>query len=80
MHGHMESDDQSYVDRAELAAWALRDPIQRFQERLLREGFLTAAEVAEIEAAVRATMDGAVEFASSSPYPELAELTTDVYA
>jgi TPP-dependent pyruvate/acetoin dehydrogenase alpha subunit len=80
MRGHMEADDQSYVDRNELAAWAAKDPIRRFQEGLLREGLLSAGEVAQIEARVRATMDAAVAFASSSPYPELAELTADVYA
>ena len=80
MHGHMEADDQSYVDRNELAAWAAKDPIRRFQERMLRKGLLTAAEVAEIEARVRFAMDTAVAFASASPYPELSELTADVYA
>jgi pyruvate dehydrogenase E1 component alpha subunit len=80
MHGHMEIDDQSYVDPAELAAWAAKDPIQRFQDRLLRQGFLTAAEIAGIEARVRSTMDAAADFAAASPYPDPAELTTDVYA
>lgn len=80
MHGHMEADDQSYVDPNELAAWAAKDPIRRFQDRLLRQGLLTSAEVAQIEAQVRSTMDGAVSFAASSPYPEFAELTTGVYA
>jgi TPP-dependent pyruvate/acetoin dehydrogenase alpha subunit len=46
----------------------------------LRKGLLTAEEVAGIEAQVRSTIDAAVAFASSSPYPELAELTSDVYA
>jgi pyruvate dehydrogenase E1 component alpha subunit len=80
MRGHMEADDQSYVDRNELAAWAAKDPIRCFEERLLRNGLLTAAEVAQIEAGVRSTMDAAVQFATSSPYPEASELTTDVYA
>jgi TPP-dependent pyruvate/acetoin dehydrogenase alpha subunit len=80
MHGHMEADDQSYVDPKELAAWAAKDPIRRFQERLLRKGLLTAKEVAEIEARVHSAIEAAVAFATASPYPELAELTTDVYA
>jgi len=80
MHGHMEADDQSYVDPNELAAWAAKDPISRFQERLLGKGLLTTTELAQIEARVRSTMDTAVAFAISSPYPELAELTTDIYA
>ena len=80
MHGHMEMDDQSYVDRQELAAWAAKDPIQRHKERLLREGLLSAEEVAQMETRVRSTIEAAVAFAGSSPYPELAELTTEIYA
>ena len=80
LHGHMEADDQSYVDPAELAAWAEKDPIRQFQERMLRWGLLTAAEIPQIEAAVRSTMDAAVDFATASPYPNLEEITTDVYA
>jgi pyruvate dehydrogenase E1 component alpha subunit len=80
LRGHMEADDQSYVDPGELAAWAEKDPIRQFQERMLRRGLLTATEIPQIEAGVRSTMDAAVEFATASPYPNLEEITTDVYA
>jgi pyruvate dehydrogenase E1 component alpha subunit len=80
MHGHMEADDQSYVDPNELSAWAAKDPIRQFQERLSRQGFLTGAEIAQIEARVRSTMDAAVTFATESAYPDPSELATDVYA
>ena len=80
MHGHMEADDQSYVDREELAAWAAKDPIQRQTERLVREGVLGAEDVAQMETRARATIESAVAFAGSSPYPELSELTTEIYA
>jgi pyruvate dehydrogenase E1 component alpha subunit len=80
LRGHMEADDGSYMDRAELAAWALKDPIRQFEERMARRGLLTAAEIARMETRVRSTMDAAVEFAGSSPYPGPEEITTDVYA
>ncbi len=80
MHGHLEMDDLSYVDPDELRAWALRDPIQRFQERLLRKGLLTEAELAGIQSQVQARMEAAVAFASASPWPEAGQLTTEVYA
>ncbi len=80
MHGHMEADEQAYVDRAELAAWAAKDPISGYRERLLREGAITTQDVASMEARVAATMDAAVSFATTSPYPEMSELTTHVYA
>lgn len=80
MHGHMEMDDQSYVDRDELAAWAAKDPIDRYKERLLQQGLLGAGDIERIEGAVRQRIEAAVEFAAASPYPELSELTMDVYA
>lgn len=80
MHGHMEADDQSYVDRQELAAWAAKDPISTYKERLLREGLRCFEEVAQMETRVRSKIESAAAFAGSSPYPELSELTTEVYA
>jgi acetoin:2,6-dichlorophenolindophenol oxidoreductase subunit alpha len=80
MHGHMEADNQAYVPKAELAAWALKDPIDSYRARLLREGVLTTGEIAQIEARVRATIEAAAAFAAASPMPELSELLTDVYA
>jgi pyruvate dehydrogenase E1 component alpha subunit len=80
MHGHMEADDQSYVDRSELAAWAAKDPIRRLQERMVGKQLFTVEDIAQIESRVCATMDSAVVFATASPYPEFSELTTDIYA
>ena len=78
LRGHMEPDDQSYVDPNELAAWKRKDPIQTLQSRL--EGELDPSELAEIAARVRTTIEEAAAFALESPYPSFDELTTDVYA
>jgi pyruvate dehydrogenase E1 component alpha subunit len=80
LRGHFEPDDQSYVDAQELAAWRERDPLLRTKTRLLENGRLTAASLATMEAQVRQRIDAAVAFAADSPFPELAELVTDVYA
>lgn len=80
LRDHMEPSDQSYVDPAELARWQAKDPIARMRERLLQEGLLTAAELAVLEAEARAALDRAAAFALESPFPEPAELVTDVYA
>ena len=70
MHGHMEADDQSYVDRQELAAWAAKDPIQRQKERLLREGLLSAEVIAQMETRVRSTIESAVAFCLRKKFKE----------
>jgi pyruvate dehydrogenase E1 component alpha subunit len=80
LRGHMEPDNQQYVDPGELASWKARDPIASYEKRLLTDGVVTAEELDAMKARVRARLDEASEFAMSSPYPSFAELTTDVYA
>jgi pyruvate dehydrogenase E1 component alpha subunit len=80
VRGHFEPDDQGYVDQKELAAWRARDPIAFEQQRLQQQLALTSADIAAIEARVHDTIERAVAFAHASPFPELSELTTDIYA
>lgn len=78
--GHMEPDDQFYVDKAELAAWKAKDPIQQLETRLLENDGITPAELQEMKARVTRRIEDATAFALGSPYPGFDELTTDVYA
>ena len=74
--GHVEPDDQSYVDKAELAAWLARDPI----EQLARKLALDPSEVAAARARATAVVEAAWTAACAAPYPAASELLTDVYA
>lgn len=78
--GHMEPDDQAYVDPAELASWKLRDPIAAYEKRLLVSGLVTTEELDEIKAEVTQRVEDAAAFALASPYPSFDQMTTDVYA
>lgn len=78
--GHYEPDDQAYVDAAELAAWKARDPITLLSQHLLQAGTLDRAGIEELQRRVRTRLEAALAFAKDSPFPELSELTTDVYA
>jgi pyruvate dehydrogenase E1 component alpha subunit len=80
MRGHYEPDDQSYVDPKELAAWAVKDPIEAYKKKLLRDGVLTPADIELIEQRVQGVIQRAIEFADGSPFPESTELLADVYA
>jgi len=80
LRGHFEPDDQAYVDPAELAAWRARDPIDGYARRLRADGRLDDERYAQLGARVTAAIDAAVAFANASPYPELSELASDVYA
>jgi pyruvate dehydrogenase E1 component alpha subunit len=72
--GHMEPDDQAYVDKDELESWKRRDPIAALESRFSYE------ELAEMHERVRRSIESAAAFAEASPYPSLSEMTTDVYA
>ncbi len=78
--GHYEPDDQKYVDPKELAAWVARDPIANLKQKLQAAGKLSAADLTAMQQRTQAAVAKAVEFASGSPFPDAAEVTTDVYA
>jgi pyruvate dehydrogenase E1 component alpha subunit len=80
LRGHMEPDDQWYVDPEELAMWRRRDPIVTLSRRLVDGGALTDAAVNEARDRAAGAIERAAAFAVESPYPDPAELTTDVYA
>ena len=80
LRGHYEPDDQSYVDPAELSAWRAKDPIDRLRAKLLTSGTLSETGLQQMRQRVAAAIEQAVAFAAASPFPDTAELTTDVYA
>ncbi len=77
--GHFEGDPLTYRSEEEMAANKAKDPIDRFKKRVLERNLLTQAELDEIDARARATVENAVKFAEASPYPAEEELYTDVY-
>jgi acetoin:2,6-dichlorophenolindophenol oxidoreductase subunit alpha len=80
LRGHLEPDDQSYVNKDELASWRQKDPVAALEARLLENDALTILELEEMKARVRQAIESAAAFAEASPYPSFDELTTDVYA
>ena len=78
--GHFEPDDQAYVDPAEREAWLARDPIAMCRDRLIADGQLTAAQAAALADKVASRIAVAQAFAEASPFPDVSELTRDVYA
>ncbi len=67
--GHAEHDNQSYVPKEELAAWAKKDPIDRYRRRLQETGWATEGELAAIDARIRDELDRAVTLTENEPLP-----------
>ncbi len=78
--GHVEPDDQSYVDAGELEHWLQRDPIRRYSNRLVAEGLIDVAGVSAIARRVHERVEAAMRFAQASPWPAPETLTEHVYA
>ena len=79
-YGHHQGDDTSrYRTADEERSARERDPLALFRECVTAVGSVTLEELDVIDAASRAALDEAVEFAEQSPLPEPADLYTHVY-
>jgi TPP-dependent pyruvate/acetoin dehydrogenase alpha subunit len=76
---HSMFDAQLYRNKQEVEAWRQRDPIALWLERLRAADRVTEADVAAVEAKVRAEVDDAVAFAEAGTWEPVEELLRDVY-
>ena len=63
----------------ELIDWMKKCPIKRTTETVVKENIMTTADIEKLTAEINAEIDKAVKFAKESPYPDVKELTTEVY-
>jgi acetoin:2,6-dichlorophenolindophenol oxidoreductase subunit alpha len=78
--GHYVGDPLTYRPKSEAdRVRETRDPLARFEERVVRERGLAADDLRRIDDDVSSAIAAAVRFAESSPPPEPADLLTDVY-
>lgn len=82
--GHWEGDPDNrefkYRKREEHEAWMKRDPIPATRKMMIEEGLCTAAELDQLEREVDDRVEAAAQFAKDSPWPDVSETFTDVYA
>ena len=70
----------SYRTDAELEEWQKRDPIHMFEARLAELDVLSQEQAAEIHDGIMAEVQAGIDFAESSPVPDVDTLLDDVYA
>ena len=81
MLGHSSSDDPTkYRSDDEVAAWAERDPIVRFERYLIERGIVEAGERAQLEGQLLAEIDAVIHEQEAAPPMALKTLVEDVYA
>jgi TPP-dependent pyruvate/acetoin dehydrogenase alpha subunit len=79
MTGHSAHDDAGYVPPELFDEWQKKDPIVRFEKKLIAEGVLTEDKVAEMQQECVEIIDDAVDWAEGQPLPGPEDLTKDVY-
>jgi len=77
---HSMYDADRYRDKAEIAGWRERDPVQLLGTALEAEGILDAAGRAAVEDEIHAEIDRAVADGDAAPLEPVADLTRFVYA
>jgi 2-oxoisovalerate dehydrogenase E1 component len=88
VHGHctrpyshsLSDDDKLYRSTAEREADALRDPISRMRERLIHDGILSEAQLADLERSVDREAEEAADRALQAPLPRVEDIPRNVYS
>jgi pyruvate dehydrogenase E1 component alpha subunit len=78
--GHSMSDPQTYRSKDEIDEYRKHDPVEILRERILSEGAVSDKDLEALEDNVRREVLEAHEWALASPYPQLSEIYTDIYA
>jgi len=77
--GHYIGDPQNYRDPKDIEEARKNDPVTKFQTRLLEEKLLTPESIEDIEKAIKAEIDEAMEFAENSPPADVKQAFQNVY-
>jgi TPP-dependent pyruvate/acetoin dehydrogenase alpha subunit len=75
--GHVSVDPGTYRDAKEVAAALLKDPMIVARAKLAELG-VTAAEIAAMDADVKAEIDAALQTAEAAPWPVVADAYEDI--
>jgi len=80
MTGHSAHDDARYVPKELFEEWSRKDPILRWETRLIREEVMSEGEVRAMATRITQEVDQAVSLAESDPLPDPKETLEGVYA
>ncbi len=79
MRGHFEGDPEVYRPKGEVEEWKKKDPLDRFTKKLLEDKIITSTEIERKKNQFLKEVEEAVKFAQDAPYPNAAEVTSDVF-
>jgi len=79
-YGHSRSDPAPYRTKDEEQEWKARDPVSTYTQRLIEKNLVTTQDVEKMDVEIEELLEKAIDYADNSPYPELSEIFTDIYA
>jgi TPP-dependent pyruvate/acetoin dehydrogenase alpha subunit len=77
--GHSRRDPCNYMTKEERQYWEARDPINSYEQFLLKEGVFTGDTLADVKNAVEIQIDQAVLFGQNGPDPKPEDTYEDLY-
>jgi len=77
--GHFVGDPELYRDKKEIDEFWLKEPIKKFEKRLMEEKTLNETEKNKIWEDSKKEIKGAVKFAKESPVPSSEDALTDLF-
>ena len=80
MTGHSAHDDARYVPKQLFEEWSRKDPILRWETRLIGDKLMSEGEVRDMATRITQEVDQAVSLAESDPLPDPEETLEGVYA
>ncbi len=75
-----DDDERTYRTREEVAAERAKDPVPRFERRLIDEGVLSPAEIEAMRKEIAHTVNATTDAVEEEPLPAPETLYTNVYA
>ena len=79
MKGHAEHDNAAYVPAALVEEWKAKDPLARFEKKLIEDGVATQQDFDGIQQRVRDEVDRATDEAERSPMPKPEEAAMGLF-
>ncbi len=77
--GHSMADAEFYRTKEEVERWRASDPILKLKARMIEDGAIDEAGIAELQAEADEMVAEAARFAEESPPPPIESLRRDVY-
>nr|YP_009237773.1 pyruvate dehydrogenase E1 component alpha subunit [Gracilariopsis lemaneiformis]YP_009294621.1 pyruvate dehydrogenase E1 component alpha subunit [Gracilariopsis chorda]AJO68462.1 pyruvate dehydrogenase E1 component alpha ubunit [Gracilariopsis lemaneiformis]AML79815.1 pyruvate dehydrogenase E1 component alpha subunit [Gracilariopsis lemaneiformis]AOM66881.1 pyruvate dehydrogenase E1 component alpha subunit [Gracilariopsis chorda]UAD88858.1 pyruvate dehydrogenase E1 component alpha subunit [ len=78
--GHSLADPDELRSIDEKQAWLVRDPIKNLKNYIIDNSLISKEKIDQIDAIIKTEIDDAVEFALSSPEPDIGDLKKYLFA